>query len=390
MSGKAPRPARIDLNTTTVDGTARAKSGVLRFFVFAVAAFGPGALASALGVKMFGWAYQNGPVQLPADLALGGVGLLVLFLVAPIGTYALWKRTGDRLIRGLILLFVYEILLFAVCLYLGLLFGHEAPGWTGFSGHPLIPVFASGAAILISAQGFIFPSAVIVTLVASGRIPAAGTAPRRNSRIGTVLAVGLAIVIPSIDVAAHIGWTVSREKEHQHLYALGDAVADISQALDEYAAAHAGLCPPDGVSWEPGDTAGMAQWFRSYAATGRDSSEMAVGHLPDNPYSGRRYRVGVDFYYNPNALKQKGDSRRYSTREEVNPFRGLSAPGRVPGTVVVLGYTPPGSQSHCPTEYAVVAYARDFDEPWHEKSGDYWVFGVSPGPRPEDTVPSSR
>lgn len=311
-----------------------------------------------------------------------------MLLVAPLGTYALWKRTGDRLVRGLILLFVYEILLFALCLFLSAGLNSSTPIMRDFVGHPFIPMFATAAAILVYAQTLIFPSVVIVTMAIGRRVPASEPVGRRKMSLGVILvAVAVAVLPVAAVVAAHVRWVGPLGGDHIRERALACAAEDIGQALEEHAAAHSGLYPPQGVSWEPGDSMSMAHWFRAYETWGRDSTEMAIGHLPDNPFSGKRYRVGLDFFYFPDSLRKPCDNRRYSTYDGPVQFAGLPAPRGHPGTIVVLGYTPPGPIPRYPTEYAIVLYARDVSEPWHSEK-HYREYMVGYGPRREKKVPA--
>jgi len=353
---------------------------LLQFVLFAAVAFGPAVLMYALGCWLMKDVSQYELQSPSAGVYLGAGSLLVLLLVVLLGTYVLWLRVGDRLVRGLVLLFAYELLLFVMCLLVGAALNRGTPIWRGFPGHPFIPVFATAATVLIYAQALIFPSVVIATVVLGRRLPAAEPREYPKMGIGTVLAVILLAVLPVTGVVGvHVGFFGQLRRDRDRERALSFAAEDVARAMDTYAAAHAGQYPPKGTSWEPGDSTGMAHWFRFYDAWHRDSTNEAIGRLPVNPFSGRRYEVGVDFFYFPDSLRRSGDNRRSSTYTGSTPFDDLAAPAGRPGTIVVLGYTPPGAAEERPTEYALIAFARGTREPWHATES-YKVYGVIFGP----------
>ena len=173
---------------------------------------------------------------------------------------------------------------------------------------------------------------------------------RKTSFSVALLAVLTAVLPPAVVVATHMRFVQPLMIGHEPQIALAEAAEDICRAMERYAAAHAGRYPPGGISWEPGDSTSMAYRFQPYEdGWHRDSSNTSDGHLPDNPFTGRRYRVGVDFFYFPDKLEHSGDNRRYSTEKGGVPFAGMKAPKGRPGTIVILGYTPPDATASGPT-----------------------------------------
>lgn len=85
--------------------------------------------------------------------------------------------------------------------------------------------------------------------------------------------------------------------------------------------------------------------------------------MPVNPYTGERYRSGKDLFYRPAALAESGLSTVTHRHDGDCPFTGLAAPGGMPGTILILGWTPPDLADSRPSEYAIVCYGRDPDEP---------------------------
>jgi hypothetical protein len=125
-------------------------------------------------------------------------------------------------------------------------------------------------------------------------------------------------------------------------------------ALDDYATDNEGRYPRPGISWEKEDEDGMVLHFKT--ETGLLTS------IPFNPYTRERYRKGRDFFYLPEYL---GETELNAVVDRDNPrcpFAGLAAPGGVPGTIVILGWSP--TEFHgSPIEYAVFGYGRNTAEP---------------------------
>lgn len=350
-----------------------------QFVLFAAVAFGPIVVLYALGY----WAAVDSlRYELESSVdPMWVVGLVVLLLVALVGTYLLWKRARDRLVRGVVLLTTYELLFFALALFLNtyLLTGTPRLDWPG---HPFVPALGMAAAVLFYGQALVFPLVVVVTMAIGGQVLAATGDARRKTGFGAVLlAVLVAVLPPAVVAATHMRFVEPIRTGPWRARTLADAAEDICRAMKRYAAAHAGLYPPGGVSWEPGDSTSMAYWFQPYDdGWHRDSSNTPDGHLPDNPFSGRRYRVGVDFFYFPDRLEHSGDNQRISTEKGHVPFAGMKAPKGRPGTIVILGYTPPDAAASGPTEYALVVYRGDVAEPWHN-SRHYKDYVVGYGPK---------
>jgi hypothetical protein len=125
-------------------------------------------------------------------------------------------------------------------------------------------------------------------------------------------------------------------------------------AMDDYATNNGGRYPRPGISWEKEDEDGMVLHFKS--ETGLLTS------IPFNPYTRERYRKGRDFFYLPEYL---GETELNAIVDRDNPrcpFAGLAAPGGVPGTIVIVGWSPPEFHGS-PIEYAVVGYGRNTAEP---------------------------
>jgi len=358
-----------------------ARRGAGQFALFAGVAFGPIAILYALSY----WAAVDS-LRYDPDSSVDPmrvIGLVVLLLVALTGTYLLWKRAGDRLVRGIILLFAYEVLFTALALFLGsdLSVGPPRLDWPG---HPFVPVLGVAATMFFYAQALIFPLAVVATMIVGGRVQASRRDVGLRLSKGAVIAAVLAALLPAVLVAAiHLRFAqpyyMMNPLRSRALPAAGD---DICRALDRYAAAHSGLYPPADISWEPGDSTSMAYWFQPYDdGWHRDSSNTPDGHLPDNPFTGRRYRLGVDFFYFPDSLRNSGDNRRYSTEKGHVPFEEMKAPKGRPGTMVILGYVPPDAVVPQPTEYALILYANDVNEPWHGSRRYYKEYFVGSGPK---------
>jgi hypothetical protein len=352
------------------------RRGIGQFALFAGVAFGPIAVLYALAY----WAAVDS-LRYEPEMSVDPIrviGLVTILLFTLVGTYLLWRRAGDRLVRCSVLLFVYEILFFAVFPILSTYMEAGTPR-LDWPGHPFVPVLGKAATMLFYAQVVIFPLAVIATLIVGGRVQASREPVSRRSGFRGVITAILAAVLPAVLVVAiHLRFAQPYFMMNPaRSRALPAAADDISRAMDRYAAAHSGLCPPADVSWEPGDSTSMAYWFQPYDdGWHRDSSNTPDGHLPDNPFTGRRYRLGVDLFYFPDSLRNSGDNRRHLAEKGGHvPFAEMKAPKGRLGTMVILGYVPPDAAVPQPTEYALVLFANDVNEPWHDSrpSKDYFV-----------------
>jgi hypothetical protein len=125
-------------------------------------------------------------------------------------------------------------------------------------------------------------------------------------------------------------------------------------ALDDYATNNEGRYPRRGVSWEKEDEDGMVLHFKS--ETGLLTS------IPFNPYTGKRYQRGRDFFYLPEYLQETELNEVVDRSNPHCPFAGMAAPGGMPGTIVIVGWSPAEFHSS-PIEYAVVGYGRNTAEP---------------------------
>ncbi|GEM_PF-1378615 len=374
-----------EVNPSTITHAPHARRGVGQLALFAGVAFGPIAILYALSY----WAAVDS-LRYEPEMSVDPIrviGLVLLLLGSLVGTYLLWKRAGDRFVRAVVLLGAYELLFFAVPLLLNtyLLAGSPRLDWPG---HPFVPVLGMAATMHLYAQALVFPLAVVATLIVGGRVQASRGEVSLKLGRGAVITAVLAALLPAVLVAAiHMRFAqpyyMMDPLRSRALPAAGD---DICRAMDRYAAAHSGLYPPADISWEPGDSTSMAYWFQPYSdGWHRDSSNTPDGHLPDNPFTGRRYRLGVDFFYFPDSLGNSGDNRRCSTEKGHVPFEKMKAPKGRPGTIVILGYVPPDAVVPQPTEYALIVYANDVNEPWHDSRPckNYFVLC---GPKVDSTL----
>jgi hypothetical protein len=154
-------------------------------------------------------------------------------------------------------------------------------------------------------------------------------------------------------------------------------------AVEDYAAEHAGRYPYEGISWEKEDDEGMVMHFKApgplITAGSRKSEEdelklryreadRPLAGIPVNPYTNERYRNGKDLFYRSDYLAEAGSNAAVNAGDPRCPFVGLAAPGGVPGTILILGWTPseaPGA----PIEYAIVGYGRNTAEPLTSRLG---------------------
>ena len=125
-------------------------------------------------------------------------------------------------------------------------------------------------------------------------------------------------------------------------------------ALDDYAVKNEGRYPKSGISWEKEDEDGMVLHFKA--------DNGLLTSIPFNPYTHRRYRKGVDFFYQPEHLAETALNAVTDRTDPRCPFVGLAAPRGMPGTIVILGWAAPEDRGS-PSEYAIVGYGRNTAEP---------------------------
>ena len=150
-------------------------------------------------------------------------------------------------------------------------------------------------------------------------------------------------------------------------------------AIEDYAAGHAGRYPYEGISWEMEDDEGMVMHFKGRGQLlvpggsrkseddelklrYRDEDRPLAG-IPFNPYTRERYRTDKDFFYLTEYLTDAELNAVVDRSDPRCPFAGLAAPGGVPGTIVIVGWSPP-EHLGSPTEYAIVGYGRNTAEPF--------------------------
>ena len=150
------------------------------------------------------------------------------------------------------------------------------------------------------------------------------------------------------------------QREHARELTVKRNMKDFQAAFVGYSAEHDGRFPHDGVSWEPEDDDGMVLYFKN-------SNGLLTG-IPTNPYTGERYHRGKDFFYEPEGLAETGLNAVTGRNDAASPFVGLAAPGGEPGTIVILGWSPPEGAG-LPVEYAIIGYGRNTAEPLTGGSG---------------------
>jgi len=162
----------------------------------------------------------------------------------------------------------------------------------------------------------------------------------------------------------------------------------VQTALEAYAVDNQGLYPPDWVSWEDGDTTGIALWFpggEPMVTRGR----LRAGVFPVNPYTGRRYNSGdtLDLDYATcygvlapgQAARRRGDDPGcpYLRFRAMPPFAGGIGIATVPGTGAGRLSTYEGT-----LEYGIYGYGREIEYPLHDLDAEadtttdttHWVF----------------
>ena len=156
------------------------------------------------------------------------------------------------------------------------------------------------------------------------------------------------------------------------------------EALDDYAKENDGRYPKEGISWEQEDDEGMVLHFkgrgRLLSAVGRQAGRVdelklryrdedrPLTGIPINPYTRERYRSGKDLFYLPEYLDEAGLYATVNRNDSLCPYVGLAAPGGVPGTIVIVGWSPPESRGS-PIEFAVVGYGHNTAEPMRRGKG---------------------
>jgi hypothetical protein len=163
--------------------------------------------------------------------------------------------------------------------------------------------------------------------------------------LGTfVLTFAMLLPIISWQLELH---RVALVKQNMHAY---------RAALDDFATANEGRYPKAAISWEKEDEDGMVLHFKN-----------SVGYLtsiPVNPYTHEQYQRGKDFFYRPEDLAETELNAIVDRTDARCPYVGLAAPGGMPGTIVIMGWSPSELRGS-PIEYAVVGYGRNTAEPLH-------------------------
>ena len=159
--------------------------------------------------------------------------------------------------------------------------------------------------------------------------------------LGICSALLMAIALATVLAAA------PRMKEEARRLAVKYTAHNLQLIIEEYAAEHDGSYPSEGISWD--SIQSLTQYYS--------------GSYLINPYSGQRYKDGKDLFYFPDRLSRSGVNSIVRADVSGCPYAGLKAPEGVPGTIVVLGYTPADALTPCPKEYAIIGFARDVSEP---------------------------
>jgi len=172
---------------------------------------------------------------------------------------------------------------------------------------------------------------------------------------------------------------VARQQELHRVAVVKQRMEQFQAALEDFATESRGRYPKEGISWEKEDDDGMVKHFKGRGqllSPGvsrkpgevdelklhyRDEDRPLTG-IPFNPYTRQRYRAGKDFFYLAEYLTESGLNVVTNRADPRCPFVGLAAPGGVPGTIVVVGWSPP-EHPGSPSEYAVVGYGRNTLEP---------------------------
>ncbi|MBM3332656.1 hypothetical protein FJY68_12560 [candidate division WOR-3 bacterium] len=107
-----------------------------------------------------------------------------------------------------------------------------------------------------------------------------------------------------------------------------------------------------------------------YAVQTLDSLSALGLRCPKNPYTGANYELNKDLFCLPAALPSSGLATDTLKEYELTSIADSALRWRTPGTIAVLGFTPTGGEPG-PTEYAILSYGYDPDEPhgWHTPVG---------------------
>lgn len=140
----------------------------------------------------------------------------------------------------------------------------------------------------------------------------------------------------------------------------------LQRVMESYGQDHAGNFPPPGISWLAGDTTGIAVLLpegNPGRIMGVPSGPKVPGRFPWNPFTGEDYQYGKDLFYFPDTLAAPGRNAITSTVDSLCPFRLMRPPKGIPGTIMILGYTPPDAVDSQPSEYAIIGFGRADREP---------------------------
>ena len=173
---------------------------------------------------------------------------------------------------------------------------------------------------------------------------------RRMAYTGLVTGAFGTLVLTFIMLLPIVTW----QRELQRVAVVKRNMQAYRAALDDFATKNGGRYPRLGISWEKEDEDGMVLHFK--AGSGLLTS------IPFNPYTHERYRNGKDFFYRPEDLAEAELNAAVDRNDPRCPFVGLAAPGGMPGTIVILGWSPPEFRG-TPSVYAVVGYGRNTAEP---------------------------
>jgi hypothetical protein len=173
---------------------------------------------------------------------------------------------------------------------------------------------------------------------------------RRMAYAGLVTGAFGTLVLTFVMPLRIIAW----QRELHRVAVVKQNMQAFRAALDDFATQNEGRYPKPGISWEKEDEDGMVLHFKA------DNGFLTS--IPFNPYTHERYRRGKDFFYRPEDLAETELNAVVDRTDSRCPFVGLTAPGGVPGTIVIVGWSPPEFHGS-PIEYAIVGYGRNTDEP---------------------------
>jgi hypothetical protein len=197
---------------------------------------------------------------------------------------------------------------------------------------------------------------------------------RRRAYSGLVTGVFGTFVLTFVMLVPIIAW----QTDLHRIDLVKQKMQAFRNAIEDYAAENDGRYPKEGISWEQEDDEGMVLHFKGrgqlLSAGGRQAGgvdelklhyrdeDRPLTGIPTNPYTRERYRVGKDLFYLPEYLDEAGLHEVVNRRDARCPYVGLAAPSGVPGTVVILGWSPPELRGS-PVDYAVIGYGRNTAEP---------------------------